>query len=1454
MSQLEGLVELLGQEGTLAAVGEFELDSEKARVKMQKFQLEDPHFYVLEFVQAAHLLGATRIDIAIDADEVEFRFDGDSLTAAELQDIYSAAFIKRADDRKRAMRHFALAINAAQMMRPAQILIETGQGEEGVRLELRPGRDDELDERAEVEHAGTRIYLREQFRSGHLVEFWRNVRGGELEEKLALRERCRYSRLPIYLDGELISMQRALGDSLMGRREIQTDMESGEIGFLPDHSASEIMVMQNGVLVSTHHAKSVLVSARVLVDSKRLSKNLSQSAFVEDAAWEHLMGHVLRLELHHCLLQELSRHSPVESDELVWRSTWRSDWVAPVLRRLMRERLAEKEQGTEQRAVTAALLRVLERYPMYRGAVKMPHLELVDHRLSIAQIRDAMKSGGGEHLFFSREKRTSLELNEGVIVAPSNIDRDSALLQMQLLARYLGAELVDDSKRLSWLQKRQRNRERWMANPTVGDALLPDEYTHTVSFGFSGGRGQWGVDVGSDRAGVIYFFHHHRLLRTFRMRDERFDGIAIAFDGVFEISDTFDAPIDDGVEFFRMILAAVEVFPELMEHVARVHATAPREWSERLLLDYLRALFEGGLAADLVALVMREHDETVGDAVIKHQHTLGTWAARVHRDRSGRAISLSRLASERERSPQAFEVIESSLGAVLDVSLFASANTATNKASLRDILGEFRVYKSVAYIPERDHDKTMRANIKEAALDRLILLVGDGASDEILRAVITPRRMRDLSKQIRSRAARERFLRKDVVPVRLDGELIDELAIDYRNNEGVIGLRGNDFPMELLRRRGVVIKDGFHFSDSVRVGGERWGDLSAPGVHVTLLCEGREMMRPAKLEMPYGYYEVIVDAKSLDPVTDYSSFKQGGAYKSLLANIQSMAWRLLDRHVSRALADKDAPPEHLVEVWDLLRAAVAPKWSSLNNVRQLVTKLRYASIFPTYQGDALTYEQLIRLPGQDRRVYYVQRGFEVLESLLPDPEDMPRILVLPAASRAIEIIEEFLPLAKLVNVTMTTAAQAEMERARRKFYEQQTVSLEKLPARPEDVLSQRRLEVEDVKGAVGMVIDARPSSSLGGVKIELIHEGRRIQTVSRMFSIGRFAARVEVDGLAIDPSFSRAADPRRVQEVAELIVRECRELFDGYLRRCAKMPESLKPEERSMLIAYLGRVLADPPTDRVERAHAGLLREIGLFHAHSGELYTYEDLVSLAGVQWGWQFRRADNPDAIDFSLFSGVELDRMILSHEEVVQKFLVTHVGILKIPEVTTEHDRRRAERNARAVLARNAERAAEQQPEAEAATEAPAAAKTARAEAAPAQKPPARAATPPPTPQPAPPPERDPYEPIIEALRERLLDVRGGRAALLADRVMQTVSVDPALEPARGVSTVDDATVRICPEHRATLYAMRFEDDPIAQAFFASSVYSAINDHYEKITDDHEIEFQDLMCAALLASRRR
>ena len=71
----DDLIRAFQEEGAIKEVGEFTLDRDKAREKLAEFQLPDPHRYVLEVVQAATILGATRLDFSMDADELWISFD-----------------------------------------------------------------------------------------------------------------------------------------------------------------------------------------------------------------------------------------------------------------------------------------------------------------------------------------------------------------------------------------------------------------------------------------------------------------------------------------------------------------------------------------------------------------------------------------------------------------------------------------------------------------------------------------------------------------------------------------------------------------------------------------------------------------------------------------------------------------------------------------------------------------------------------------------------------------------------------------------------------------------------------------------------------------------------------------------------------------------------------------------------------------------------------------------------------------------------------------------------------------------------------------------------------------------------------------------------------------------------------------------------------------------------------
>ncbi|CAN0407404.1 unnamed protein product, partial [Laminaria digitata] len=420
-----------------------------------KFQLEDPHFYVLEFVQAAHLLDATSIHFAIDADEMEVTFDGLQLVREELEELYSAAFARRTDRRKQALRHIALGMNAARGLSPARVLVEVGgdTAGAGIRLTSRPEEDDVIEDASDLEQGRTRIYLRESFRTRHFIEFFQSLQG-ETAEKTALRERARYSHIPIFLDGEQISTGPVLHDGDFAiEHAFATEHERGVVGFIPDSDDySTVTVLQHGVAVVKHVAPSSLVRAEIIVDSARLSKNLSQSAFVEDEAWRELLGKFLPLQLHDALRAyfderwsdpEGIRSVPLEPE---------FSWINQLIVSLSDEVEAARARGLALPAPTAALARKLEIFRV----IPLAHAASADRAERVISIADYRKTLDSRRvLAYSSKDFRELDVSDfGPVVFG---DRESTWW----LARWLDIPHKDVGELLARRHTRQQNEARW---------------------------------------------------------------------------------------------------------------------------------------------------------------------------------------------------------------------------------------------------------------------------------------------------------------------------------------------------------------------------------------------------------------------------------------------------------------------------------------------------------------------------------------------------------------------------------------------------------------------------------------------------------------------------------------------------------------------------------------------------------------------------------------------------------------------------------------------------------------------------------------------------------------------------------------------------------------------------------------------------------------------------------
>ena len=104
------------------------------------------------------------------------------------------------------------------------------------------------------------------------------------------------------------------------------------------------------------------------------------------------------------------------------------------------------------------------------------------------------------------------------------------------------------------------------------------------------------------------------------------------------------------------------------------------------------------------------------------------------------------------------------------------------------------------------------------------------------------------------------------------------------------------------------------------------------------------------------------------------------------------------------------------------------------------------------------------------------------------------------------------------------------------------------------------------------------------------------------------------------------------------------------------------------------------------------------------------------------------------------------------------------------------------------------------------------------------------------------------LAEQLSSLLVGMCGEEHAWLETTLLHGMSIE-ALASRHLVASASKDLVLIDTEHAATGYALERREDPIALAFLASCVYSAINLFWEEETDRDEIEAQDWLCLALL-----
>ncbi|MEW6280623.1 MAG: hypothetical protein AB1758_18505, partial [Candidatus Eremiobacterota bacterium] len=299
MSQIDRVLTQLLQDGKRDSRGFFTIDFRKAREKLQKFQLTDPHLYVAHVVASAVAGGATRVDVYVDADDCILTYDGATGTTAELEELFSHLLTTQGSAR---FRELAIALNAALALRPQKVEFLTWDGRQGARVDLSAShmRVSALD--ASPGFEGNRLHVRERI-SWKVVGKFLGKHVGRTPEFQILTERCAYA--PIVLNRKRLTRDIRLMGALVVHScglECETDApvaRSGEgdfqavLGLLTDQFGDRpglrLEVLQHRVAGNPVEDTAYPYVVRGVLDHPGLAKNVSQSDWVHDERYKAMM-------------------------------------------------------------------------------------------------------------------------------------------------------------------------------------------------------------------------------------------------------------------------------------------------------------------------------------------------------------------------------------------------------------------------------------------------------------------------------------------------------------------------------------------------------------------------------------------------------------------------------------------------------------------------------------------------------------------------------------------------------------------------------------------------------------------------------------------------------------------------------------------------------------------------------------------------------------------------------------------------------------------------------------------------------------------------------------------------------------------------------------------------------------------------------------------------------------
>lgn len=291
LDPIDRVIERSRQPGKFLERKRFSLARSRGIRKMREFALADPHYYILELIQAALANGARHLDIQVDYRTVVLSYIGGGFAKDELAQLFDYLFASKATYDDRDVRSLAVGINALMSMAPSNITIESGDGTlSGTHRIVISGRNDTVEigtPDAPLDGTFIRATGLKRF---HVDKKSVLIPGGRPKEIAAIETRCMAAPVPFLVNGEAIfGYGRLRSPYLLGYNNVVKFDEGDLYGSIgkPARGGGSFKLLISGVWITSVSPES-LSGFGGIIAFDRLRKTVDHSGIVQDEVYDEL--------------------------------------------------------------------------------------------------------------------------------------------------------------------------------------------------------------------------------------------------------------------------------------------------------------------------------------------------------------------------------------------------------------------------------------------------------------------------------------------------------------------------------------------------------------------------------------------------------------------------------------------------------------------------------------------------------------------------------------------------------------------------------------------------------------------------------------------------------------------------------------------------------------------------------------------------------------------------------------------------------------------------------------------------------------------------------------------------------------------------------------------------------------------------------------------------------------